>query len=273
MMKVNAEQCIACGECIKDCFPSAIKLIDEKAVIKNARCINCGHCIAVCPKNAVSTDEYNMDEVIEYDQETFQIQDEQLLNFIKFRRTIRQFKNKDVENGSLEKIIEAGRYTQTGRNLQDVSYIVVKDGIQEFKALVLESLKNIGENILANLNPQTIMYKPYAKMWLKMYDDFQENPLANDNLFFHAPALIIVTSHSDVDGALASSNMELMTNALGLGTFFSGFTARAAMDNSKISEFLGLADGQKIVTCMVIGHPDVKYYRSVPRKTAQINWK
>ncbi|MEN8905184.1 MAG: nitroreductase family protein [Clostridiales bacterium] len=273
MININTDKCIGCGQCVKDCFPRDIEVIDGKAVIKNVNCIKCGHCIAVCPKHAVSTDEYNMDEVKEYDKETFQIHDEHLLNFIKFRRTTRQFKNKDVENELLEKIIEAGRYTQTGRNLQDVSYIIVKEGIEELKALVLKSLKGIGENILANPNPQTIMYKPYAELWLKMYKEFKEKSIENDRLFFHAPVVLIVTAQSDVSGALASSNMELMTNALGLGTFFSGFTVRAAMDNLKISEFLGLAKDKKVVTCMVIGYPNVKYFRSVPRKIAEISWK
>jgi nitroreductase len=92
-------------------------------------------------------------------------------------------------------------------------------------------------------------------------------------LFFNAPAVIIVTANVDVNGALASSNMELMTNALGLGTFFSGFLVRAAQDNEKIMNFLGIKEGKKIVTCMIIGYTDVKYVRTVPRKEADISWK
>lgn len=273
MMKIDSNKCIGCEQCAKDCFPNDIEMVDGKAIAKNVRCIKCGHCIAVCPQNAVSTDDYDMNEVLEYDDETFCVEDENLLNFIKFRRTIRRFKDKDVENALLEKIIEAGRYTQTGSNLQDVSYAVVKDGLQDFKALVMESLKESAESILANLNPQTSMYKPYAEMWLKMHEEFMDDPTANDKLFFQAPAVIVVSAQSDVNGALASSNMELMTNALGLGTFFSGFTVRAAMSNPKISKFLGLPDDKKMVTCMVVGYPDVKYFRTVPRKKAEINWK
>lgn len=71
-----------------------------------------------------------------------------ILNFIKFRKTIRNFKDKDIENDKLLKIIEAGRFTQTGSNSQNVSYVVVKDKIAELRDLVLETLKNIGEYIL-----------------------------------------------------------------------------------------------------------------------------
>ena len=273
MMKVDIEKCIGCGECIKDCFIEDIKMVDSKAKINNVACIKCGHCIAVCPKDAVSTDEYNMEDVKAYNKEEFSIDADNLLNFIKFRRTIRQFKNREVEEEKLLKIIEAGRFTQTGSNLQDVSYTVVREGMEELKALTFETLKQRGEHILANLTPETIGFKRYAKMWLKMYEEYKENPDLNDKIFFNAPAVIIVTANSDISGGLASSNMELMTNALGLGTFFSGFFVVAAGANEKISEFIGVKEGKKIVSCMIIGYPNVKYLRAVPRKEADICWK
>lgn len=273
MMNVNTEKCIGCGLCVKDCFARDIELVDGKAKIKNIACFKCGHCIAVCPKEAVSTDEYNMEEVKNYNKEEFSIEPETLMNFIKFRRTVRQFKDKAVEEDKLSKIIEAGRFTQTGSNTQGVSYIVVREKLQELKELTLESLKNIGEAMLSNLTPETMVYKRYAEMWVDMYKEFKDNPNGKEKLFFNAPAVIVVVADSPVNGALASSNMELMTNALGLGTFFSGFFVRASQANNKIVDFLEVPAGKQIVTCMVIGYPDVKYSRTVPRKDANILWK
>lgn len=94
MFKVDKEKCIGCGLCIKDCFVRDIELIEGKALIKNITCFKCGHCIAICPVAAVSTDEYNMSDVVEYNQEKFTIDSDTLLNFIKFERTVRQFKEK-----------------------------------------------------------------------------------------------------------------------------------------------------------------------------------
>ncbi len=273
MMIVNAEKCIGCSQCVKDCFPRDIEIVDGKAKINNVTCIKCGHCIAVCPKAAITTDEYNMEEVKDYNKEEFNVEADNLMNFIKFRRTVRRFKNIDVEKEKLLKIIEAGRFTQTGSNMQDVSYIVVKEELDELKSMTFESLKVIAENMLANPTPETVAFTRYAKMWLDMCEKYKEDPKANDRLFFNAPAVIVVTANSDVNGALASSNMELMTNALGLGTFFSGFFVRAAAGNKQISDFLSVPEGKHIVTCMVIGYPDVKYLRTVPRKAAEINWK
>ena len=272
MMKVDKEKCIGCGLCVKDCFVRDIKLVDKKAEIANERCFKCGHCIAICPMNAVSTDEYNMDDVKEYDKETFNVEAENLLNFIKFRRTVRNFKEKDVENEKLLKIIEAGRFTQTATNSQNVSYVIVKDKINEVKELVLEGLKKSGEYILNSEDENLKKYRMYAEMWISMYNGYKEDPKGADRLFFNAPAIIVTVSDSQVNASLASSNMELMTDALGLGTFFSGFIQIASKDNKEILDLLGINDGNQIVSCLVIGYPNVKYKRTVPRKEASINW-
>ncbi len=273
MMNVNVDQCIGCGKCIEDCFASDIEMTDGIAHIKNKTCFKCGHCIAICPTNAVSSNTLDMKEVIEYSKDEFQIKSDNLLNFVKFRRTIRQFEDQAVENEKILKIIEAGRFTQTGSNMQDPSYVVVTEGISELKALTFESLKNIGQKMLDDMTPETRRYSGYARMWLNMYEEYKENPAENDKLFFNAPVVIVVTADSIVNGALASSNMELMTNALGLGTFFSGFFVRAANENKDIRNLLEIKDGKEIVTCMVIGYPKISYKRTVPRNKPNIIWK
>ena len=60
--------------------------------------------------------------------------------------------------------------------------------------------------------------------------------------------------------------------SLGLGTFFSGFSIVAAKDNKHILDFLGVNSSDELLSCLVIGYPDVKYKRTVPRKDAVINW-
>ena len=273
MMIVNEEKCIGCGLCVKDCFPKDIEMIGGKAHINNVTCFKCGHCIAVCPTEAVSIDEYDMDEVLEYDEKSFRVEPETLLNFIKFRRTIRQFQNREVEEEKISKIIEAGRFTETGGNMQDVSYIVLRENLEELRGMTLTSLNNIGKYLLDNLTEETMVYKRYGDMWLKMYKEYSENPQSEDGLFFKAPAIIVVTANSQVNGSLASAHMELMTNALGLGALFSGFFVKAANETQEIKDFIKLPKGKEVVTCMIIGYPSVQYKRTVPRKAADINWK
>ena len=98
-MIVDRDKCIGCTLCKQDCIVSDIEMIDKKAHIRNLTCIKCGHCIAICPVKAVSCDdeeEYSMEEVIPYEKEDFTIDADKLMNFMKFRRSVRRFKNKPV---------------------------------------------------------------------------------------------------------------------------------------------------------------------------------
>ncbi|MFA6708651.1 MAG: nitroreductase family protein [Fusobacterium sp.] len=270
MFRVNNEKCIGCGLCIEDCFVKDISFINNKAFIKNKDCIKCGHCIAICPVNAVSTDEYSMDEVIEYSKETFDVKSENLLNFIKFRRTIRKFKDKEIEEEKLLKIIQAGRYTPTAANVQNVSYVVVREKINELRELVLESLNDLAEKAMKkSINEKELKY---ARLWKMMYKVFKKNPNKQDSLFFFSKNIIIITSPNELNAGLASSNMELMCNALGLGALYSGFFILASQNSDRIREFLNLEENSKIINCMIIGYPDVKYLRTAPRKESSIKW-
>ncbi|BBF43696.1 ferredoxin [Lachnospiraceae bacterium KM106-2] len=272
MFYVNKEKCIACKQCINDCPTKIISLKDGKASIDGDPCLKCGHCLAICPVEAVATDDYDMSEVMPYNEETFYIDPEHLLNFIRFRRSVRRFKQQEVSKEQIAKIIQAGRYTQTGTNSQDVSYIVVQNKLGKLRDLIFESLKKKGDSILANMTPETEFLRTYAHMWLNMYDAYKADPAVNDGVFFHAPVVIFVLSPSQLNGGLASSNMELMVDALGLGTFFSGFSMVAIQDNQAILDLLGVKDQKQLVSCLVVGHPDVTYKRTTPRKQVDINW-
>ena len=37
-----------------------------------------------------------------------------------------------------------------------------------------------------------------------------------------------------------------------------------------LRELVGIPEGMKLVCCLVIGHPDVKYLRTAPRREANV---
>ena len=51
-MKVDAEKCIGCGYCVRDCPVGAVRLIKKKARIEEA-CTECGACLKVCEQEAL----------------------------------------------------------------------------------------------------------------------------------------------------------------------------------------------------------------------------
>lgn len=52
-MQVNAELCIGCGFCVRDCPVEAVSIVGKKASIDPVRCTHCNVCFRVCPEKAV----------------------------------------------------------------------------------------------------------------------------------------------------------------------------------------------------------------------------
>ena len=271
LLETDTERCIGCGLCVRDCTAGNITLSDGKAVFAD-RCYGCGHCIAVCPQGAVkASDPSCASQVISYDPRTFAVPAENLLNFIKFRRSVRHFQKRNVGSEVLRQVIEAGRYTETSSNLQGTGYTVLTENIRKLAQMAVDSLEDLGKKTLAEPEKYPPLIIGYAQSWLRTADRVRETKDL-ESFFFHAPALILVTAANPIDAGLASESMELMANALGLGVFFSGYFIRAFRNDPKIREFLGVPEGREVVTCMGLGYPDVQYYRTVPRKEPKITW-
>ncbi len=275
MINIDLSKCIGCGLCAKDCQCSDIKIQNNKAISLNKFCLNCGHCIAICPQNAVIIDTYDMSEVKDYNNENFVINPETFLNSIKFRRSIRHFIDKPIEKEKIKKIIEAGRFTPTGGNRQPISYIVIQEQIAELTQKTIKVLYDKACSFKEDENnPNSIENKRYSTMWKFMYRQYQRG---KDTLFFNAPAMIVILGdtrisiNSDVDGALAASTMEMMANTLNLGACYNGFFALAAQ-NDIIKDFLYIPKNKKVITSILIGYTDNKYFRTVPRKKAEVQW-
>lgn len=260
-VRINSETCIGCGACILDCPSKVIELKNKKATIVSDECIKCGHCIAICPVDAVRIDEYDDNEIIDYESMGEKMTSDQLMNAIKSLRTIRSFKKGSIDQAAIKEIIEAGRFTATAGNGQHVRYIVVRKHIKAIEAPVLKQLQLI----------QRLM-KIAAKFKKSKYD-LNKFKFSEGFLFKHAPVLIIAVSESVLDAGLATRSMELMANAKGFGGLYVGFFTRLGNKNKKVRRMLGLSKKEKIVTCLALGIPDVTYYRTVPRNKASIAWK
>lgn len=271
LLRTDVERCVGCGLCARDCTVENIRLVNGKAVFAD-RCYGCGHCIAVCPNGAVIAEEPSCAaQVLDYDRIAFDVKADNLLNFIRFRRSVRHFKPQVPEPDLLKRVIEAGRYTETSSNLQGTGYIVITENIRKLSQMAVDSLEDLGKKTLAEPEKYPPLIIGYAHTWLATAEKVRRT---NDpeSFFFHAPALILVTAANPIDAGLASESMELMANTLGLGAFFSGYFIRSYRNDPEIKSFLGLPEGRDVVTCLGLGYPDVRYYRTVPRKAPDIKW-
>lgn len=261
MILIDKEKCTGCGQCIEDCVGGVLTCAEGKARAVRP-CIQCGHCTAVCPAAAISIPGYDMKDVEEYEEGTFTVEPDALLHMIKFRRSIRKYRECKIEEEHLASIIQAGRYTATAKNAQSCYFTVVKDNLDYLKRAVWEQIDELTDK----KEPVPAELKPYLAFNRRR----KENP-GDDFLFRNAPSVIYVACENSIDAGLAAQNMELMAVSLGMGMLYNGYLARITESNAELKEWLGLSAPIRI--CMLAGYPDMKYRRTVPRKEANIIWK
>lgn len=270
MIIIDKEKCIGCGKCIGDCFKDDIVLettsAGNKAVPKNEACFECGHCIAVCPANAVEISNYDMSEVIDFKSAKNSIEADVFLNHLKSRRTIRKFQKKDIDKNQIDMILEAGRFSPTGGNRQDVAYYVSQKEIHTLKSMIIDELYEMGQEPQGADNKDAA----YKKFWLTMHDEYVKS--GRDRLFFDAPVAIAVSASSPQSAVIAAAHIETLVYSIGLGMLYSGFSTRAITHSKKIQQYLKLKEGYNVYAVLVIGYPAVQYVRSVPRKKANVVW-
>lgn len=258
---INKEKCIGCGLCIDDCPSKVIEMQNDKAVVVDSECLKCGHCIAVCPKNAVEITDMDMSEVKSYKDMNYKFETEDLMDFYKSLRTIRKFKDQEVDDEIIKNIIEAGRYTSTSTNLQDLRYIVVKNDIDKLESMILPKLK-----FLQKLTG-------FLGKFIKLKYNLSRYTFEKGFVFRDAKALILIVSKRDLDAGLAGRSMEILSRAHGLGGLYVGIFTMFANRNKAIRKALGLNKKEKISACLALGYPDIKYQRSVPKRKAVVEWR
>lgn len=266
MVEILDEKCVGCGLCVQDCPMRNLFVTDGKAKVRG-NCMECGHCFAICPSRAVQIVGCPSDGVIELNQESLPVDGDSLLELIKSRRSIRNFQAKKISREKWSKVLEAGRFTASAANNQDVKYVVVQEELETVKKYVWDGLCMILENMRKVQGENN----PFVRQLEEMIC-LHENSSANDPLFFNAPTLLIITSSSMLNGGLATSNIELMAHTEGLGVLISGFIQMALGRNEAACKYLNV-DAKQICSCLLVGYPAVKYQRSVQRKIVTVEWK
>ena len=258
MIQIDRGLCVGCGLCAGICEFHEISMTAEGPAFLNQSCCDCGHCLAVCPQGAISMPQCDMESVQEYDPETFDVEPEHLLNMIRFRRSTRKFQNRSVPQDAIVRLLQAGRYSPTACNNQDVRYVVVHQEMDSVLEKLWEGLlthaRAIGDQ---ELEERCRQYRQTGV----------------DTLTYGCSHLIFILSGRQLNGGIAACSIELMAHAMGLGALYLGYGERAVAASPELQRYLGLSDECQLCAILCVGYPAVTWHRTVPRNALQVSWR
>ena len=272
LITIDPEKCKRDGICVRECPTAIIKLKDKESVPQlvkggEAFCLRCGHCVAVCPHGALDHKDVPLEACPPIEKELALTQ-EQVVQFLRSRRSVRFFKDKPVEKEALQQLIELARYAPTGSNSQLVQYTVFADRekIHDLAGLTVDWMKYIQKKYPER---PTAAYMPMIIAAWQM---------GVDSVLRSAPALIVASAPREhpnglVDATIALTYLELAANPMGLGTCWAGLLQGAMLSWDPLKEAIGLPEGHVHHYPMMVGYAKPKYYRLPERKQPIINFR
>lgn len=280
-LSIDAENCTACGKCIRVC-PSKIihqSLTDAKAFVESSKgCISCGHCVAVCQSGAVIHSEFTEEKVHPLDYAQYPTA-EQMMLLCKGRRSNRVFSKKAIPAETLDVILEAAHRAPTASNQQQLAFTLVTDP-EKLRQIVDFTIGVFSSSVKKLNNP---FLKPFLKRimpdayrYVKVFSRMrQEQENGNDPILRKATAVILIHAPKSnrfglADANLAYQNGSLMAETLGVSQVYMGFVCAAVNLDKKgsLAELLGI-DG-KIHAVMALGMPAFKYANYIDRKEIKV---
>lgn len=289
---INREKCTGCGRCVEVCPKDVIYLKDKKAELNDNDCMLCSHCYAVCNAGAV---DFNRElENIEF--ETFKykeqilgssnISPEELVNAFRSRRSIRKYKNEEINDDTLRDLIEFAVTAPSGSNCQEWEFTVIngREKVWEFAQQIKDFFVKINK-LAGNRLIRYLSFPFMGKALINYYNDhyntvekaIKESELGVDRLFHGAPCVIIVHGPTEgstpvEDAAYASYNICMLAHYMNLGTCLIGFAVEAMNRSPEIKAELDIYEKNRIHSVIALGKPDVKFSRHSLRKKYSVEF-
>ena len=167
----------------------------------------------------------------------------------KLRHTVRKYAKTPVEQGKIEKLLEAGRWAPTAVNAQPQ------------RILVMDTQKNLAK------------VREFCTFgWQQKYVDLAKESDTEDHknivIYYGAPVVMMVCYDKDecwthpqsgkssgmTDATIVATHMMMEATSLGLGTAWISY-----FDEDKARELLGIPDSWQPVCMLYVGYPADDY--------------
>jgi len=259
---LTIEKCIGCGLCAKVCG-KAIAMESARPVFDLGKCNACGHCVAICPTDAIEHPRSPRQDLVGE-----LLPPDTAARFLRSARSIRFYKDELIDRETMERLLDIGRYAQTGSNSQGISYIVVNGREKVVKMLdifceIYEGAKD-SDPSLAWLDPSVKNYRRTGK----------------DGILRGAPQVILALSDKNEHRGPRNTQFDLTFVALlaptmGIGTCWAGIFERLICDpkyDAPFRDLMKIPDNLAVQGAMMVGYPDIAFRRLVARNDLDVTW-
>lgn len=270
LLTVDTEKCTRCCACAADCPMRLLDLTDQGPVLRPQNeplCIACGHCVVVCPRGAL--DHGAMTSLACPDlEEGLALDARKAEQFLRSRRSIRQYKDRIVAPGLLSQLIRLATFAPSGHNSQPLHWLVLS-GEKEVRPMaegVLDWMRHLETD-----HPKTFAL-------LHMDQVLKAAARGDDRVLRHAPHLVVVHApegnrFAPVASATALAYLELAASSLGVGTCWAGYFTAAVKAFPPLRQALALPEGHEIHGAAMAGYPAVRYRKAPLRREPDIAWR
>ena len=266
MIRINEQKCLKCHACVRDCIVHVLRPNEQGLPMVKADeecyCLHCQHCLAVCPVGAVECDGISPAQCRPIGEMP---SPETMMNLIRQRRSIRQYKDEEIDEKNMQKLIQSLAWSPTGCNVHNMAFTVIqhKGEMEFFRAKMSKALR-----FLIKTGILRIAYPNFRR-----YMDEIQNGV--DVIFRNAPHMIVAASADnapckEADPWIALSYFDLLAQSFGIGTCWSGFAVHAFRWIPSMRKHLALPSGYTARAVLLFGYPAVEYKRQTSPTPFQV---
>ncbi|MBW2148854.1 MAG: nitroreductase family protein [Deltaproteobacteria bacterium] len=287
-VEIDERTCKRCGQCTSICPGEVLTMKDGSVRIRGDSpfgCIACGHCMMVCPEDSVRVTGRGIspEDLLLMPSSEERATVDELGALMRARRSVRRFKEKEVEPELLDRIVDMAASGPMGIPPWDVGCVTVR-GQDKVRELADEIIKGY-EKFLKIFKPWvfTLMH-PFVRQATYQRFKYFIRPLAEtyvgchhegrDVLFYDAPAVMVFhySPYADLaDATIACVYAMLASESLGLGNTIIGGAAPILQRNKALCQRLGIPEGNTPAIALILGYPATKFRRAIRRSFAAVN--
>ncbi|MDD3236757.1 MAG: nitroreductase family protein [Candidatus Gastranaerophilales bacterium] len=254
-LQIDKSKCVKCGLCTKDCSLGCLMMGTDGYPTVNIdnenNCLRDQHCLAICPTGALS--------ILGKDPKDSDItmrnwKPDDILNLIKSRRSIREYKDENVDPITMKRLKEMLSWVPSGCNNHGIEYTFIddKEVMKEFRNYTNSKLIKLLKRI-----PIGGTMGVFKKAILN----------GCDVIFQGAPHMLVVSVPNDapcktIDPTIAASYFELYAQSLGLGTLWCGFAEICIRLFPELNKKLEISKGYKATRVILFGPTPLRYARA-----------